>query len=1324
MYALLFLAIVTRSAIAQSTGAGNGKPQLVVQLGHTSITGGINCADFSADGKFLVTGSQDGTAVIWDVTSRREIRTLRHKDFVTSVAWSPDSKYILTGCADTYVHLWEAATGREIRAFLAGPSISSIVLSSDGRDALVMKKVGAPVLFALSSGSVKRTFSDALSAAISSNGTIIVTTSGSGSLQVSERDTGRVLSRIKNSRVGGELVVSADGKFAVTDSPGNTVTVWNLGTGSEYQRLVGHSDQITGIVISRDGRRVITSSIDKSVRLWDVESGRQLRKFDGDDPIACSPDGRYGLYQTIGAVELTLFDLSNGETVGKSASTGSGVFDRETDPVEQVGYSPDGKLLLTLIDTRGLRAWDVQTGRESGSTQTLPRRPGFTASTADRRYEVVYNDLIDVATGKVLTKFDSNHDVVRSVAISADGRLVLTGSIDSTVELWDAKTGKRLHQLEGHVGVVNFVEFSPDGRTVVTAGQDCTTRIWDVISGKELVRLISLRNGNWVAVDPDGRFDASDLEAIRGLQWVMPDDPMRPLPIEIFMRDYYEPRLLPRILAGEKFKDVRKLSNLNRIQPSVTIASVEPQREDPNRATVTVKVAGAKSESQRDKAGNLLETGVYDIRLFRDGQIVGEKPVQDEIPMSLEMSYEEQLNGWRSTRRVRLDAEGKATLVFKDIRIPRRAGLGKVEFSAYAFNEDRVKSETDRRSFPTPPGAASSPGNAYILAIGVNAYQNASWNLRFAADDARLAGKSLAEKLKATGQYGEVIELPLISDYHGLEGEKPATKANIRAALAELAKRVRPEDVLIIYYSSHGYADGSGRYYFFTTDTGAGTARKIDIALLGRIISSDELSGWLRAIDASDMVMIVDACQSAGTVQGEGGEEFKPGPMGSRGLGQLAYDKRMRILAASQKDDFALESGQLKQGLLTYALVKDGIEARKADNNRDGQITLDEWLGYGVERVPVLLGAVRNHSLKELFKAEGGKGPVVVGSGDSLKSRHGLQQPALFDFAMKTRDVMLEGTRRTGTQIISNRTALAVAIGAPGFLPHSRLQLGDPQEVGAVTFSTNGKYMLTGSDQGTIRLWEVETGREMRRFDGHTGAINSVAFSHDGKYMLSASEDATARLWKIETGAEVRRFAGITDEVLSAAVSPDGQYVMIADGYARLFRVETGSEERRFEAYNSTVTSVAFSPDGKHVLLGSTDSDLGEIATAELWDVKSGRQLLQLKGFSAAGPDSISVAFSPDGKYLLTGSNDGAARLWESSTGRELRRFQAGSVNSIAFSPDGLYVLIAGDSKSVLCATGSENPVYRFPPARAVAFSPDGKYWLVGTQLWTVAPGR
>jgi hypothetical protein len=98
--------------------------------------------------------------------------------------------------------------------------------------------------------------------------------------------------------------------------------------------------------------------------------------------------------------------------------------------------------------------------------------------------------------------------------------------------------------------------------------------------------------------------------------------------------------------------------------------------------------------------------------------------------------------------------------------------------------------------------------------------------------------------------------------------------------------------------------------------------------------------------------MIIDACHAAAFTR----KDFKPGPMGSRGLGQLAYDKGMRILTATQANDFALESGALSQGLLSYALVEDGLKRGLADfkPRPDGKITIREWLEYGVAQVPAL----------------------------------------------------------------------------------------------------------------------------------------------------------------------------------------------------------------------------------------------------------------------------------------------------------------------------------------------------------------------------------
>ncbi len=110
-------------------------------------------------------------------------------------------------------------------------------------------------------------------------------------------------------------------------------------------------------------------------------------------------------------------------------------------------------------------------------------------------------------------------------------------------------------------------------------------------------------------------------------------------------------------------------------------------------------------------------------------------------------------------------------------------------------------------------------------------------------------------------------------------------------------------------------------------------------------------------------------------------------------------------------------------------------------------------------------------------------------------------------------------------------------------------------EATGVAFSPDGKYLVTCSHDGTVRLWDVASGKEVRRFTGHTGPTFGAAFSPDGKYVLTSSEDETARLWDVKTGKEIRRFTGHTNDVNNVAFSPDGKYILTAsfDYTARLW---------------------------------------------------------------------------------------------------------------------------------------------------------------------------
>ncbi|HYT91517.1 MAG TPA: protein kinase [Gemmataceae bacterium] len=275
---------------------------------------------------------------------------------------------------------------------------------------------------------------------------------------------------------------------------------------------------------------------------------------------------------------------------------------------------------------------------------------------------------------------------------------------------------------------------------------------------------------------------------------------------------------------------------------------------------------------------------------------------------------------------------------------------------------------------------------------------------------------------------------------------------------------------------------------------------------------------------------------------------------------------------------------------------------------------------------------------------------------------------------------------------------------------------GHTDAVPAVAFSADGRRAVSGSNDATVRLWDLATGKELRRFEGHTDPVTSVALSADGRRALSASKDGTARLWDTESGKEVCRLQGHTGWVWCAAFAPDARCALtccLGDGAVRLWDLPTGKELRRFEGHGEDVKTVAFSPDGRRALSGG-----GSEPTVRLWDVDTGKELRRLEGHTEA---VRSVAFSPDGRRALSGGYDRTLRLWDLETGKELRRFEGHTswVHGVAFTPDGRRVLSGNWDGTVRlwdAETGQE--LYCFNPGvgnvEAVAVSPDGRRALIG----------
>lgn len=871
-------------------------PSLKVPNSGAFLEYGQATVAFSEDSKRVATGGFDTDTIIWDVETGKRLSNLNGRtNMAYNVAFSADGAELFSGGRTR----WDLRTGRGLRVTPDVQGKTFGIISPDGRTVVVMKP-NSSVLTVLESPGGKQ-----LQTLTPSDAVGIVTRSRFNA-------DGSILAVVYGPRED-QRPTAATGY-----TRNSQVKLWDVKNGRELRSLVP-DDVPMEVEFTPDGKQVVTIGSMGQIALWDAQSGNKLRD------LATSPmkamtmpvykPGQMPQMPNMADIAAMMTNTLGGLAAGTMGRTKT-----------SLAFSPDGRTLAiggfeakTNIDVAAMMS-----GAMSGKKPrkgSVPQDPNDFMK--DLKVESVGQvQFWDMTTGAELGAIKGHGRGVNKVTFSRDGKMLASAGTDNTIKIWDVATRAELRTLTGQPASIDSIDFTPDGRLLASAGEDGSTFLWDTKTGEHLLTLISLDDGGeWMVVTPQGLFDGTPV-SWNQILWRYNQETFNVAPIEWFFNEFYYPGLLADVFAGKRPKVAQDVSKKDRRQPVVKLSLINPAT-DANVATRTIKVNLDVSDAP---------AGAQDLRLFRNGSLV--KVWHGDV------------------------LKGQSTVSLEE-EITVTAGPNRL--LAYAFNRDNVKSKDAPLVF-NGADTLKRKGTAYIIAVGVNEYENSQYNLKYAKADAQSFGEEVRRRQTQLGGFERVEVIQLL--------DQDATKANILTAIKRLAgeagapslkaspldslKRAEPEDTVIIYFAGHGTAQAQ-RFYLIPHDLGyAGERTKLTEqglkSILEHSISDVELETAVEDLDAGHLLLIIDACNSGQALETE---EKRRGPMNSKGLAQLAYEKGMYILTAAQSFQAALEAAQLGHGYLTYALVEEGLKTAAADTEpKDGVVIAREWLDFATERVP------------------------------------------------------------------------------------------------------------------------------------------------------------------------------------------------------------------------------------------------------------------------------------------------------------------------------------------------------------------------------------
>ncbi len=499
---------------------------------------GVSVVAFSQDGRWVASGDREGTVLIWEAATGRKVAQVDHREHITAIAFSPClsdpnntlsqcEEFIVTGSWDGTARVWVMTTGNEVARMTHGERVSAVAFSPDGQrvisggcdgrqdNSLDCLSGSARVWMAATGEEISRreyegSWATVTTVAFSPDGQLVVSGNDEGVVEVWQAFDGMELAQMTYENWVHTVAFSPDGQWVVSggcDALGgqdfcsrSSTQVWEVTTGREIARIT-QEKWVQAVVPSPDWRRLATSGIDGKVQVWELDIAEEVARVTHAGNVATMAFSSNGQWVVSGS--------DDGTALVWEAATGAEVARVSHDNwVHTVAFSPDGQWIVSGSGDQTARVWEATTGHEV-ARMTHDNGVDAVAFSSDGQWVVSGSQdgtarVWEAATGHEVARV-THDEWVNAVAFSPDGQWVVSGSQDGTARVWEATTGHEVACVT-HDGWVNAVAFAPDGQWVVSGSGDGTARVWEAATGSEIARMTHAEAVNTVAFSPDGQW--------------------------------------------------------------------------------------------------------------------------------------------------------------------------------------------------------------------------------------------------------------------------------------------------------------------------------------------------------------------------------------------------------------------------------------------------------------------------------------------------------------------------------------------------------------------------------------------------------------------------------------------------------------------------------------------------------------------------------------------------------------------------------------------------------------------------------------------------